>query len=134
MKQILILLSIIFLFNCSKDNQTSSMYFSNSWTIQSITPNIDSNPNRPDCRLLNDQLYFNDIGQMFWTHAVPNANGDFNQPCKTVIETYDYTNSSSIKIFDIDNGAEINWSFEVNDDYLTVTRPSTVTIYRKSEN
>lgn len=120
--------------SCSNDDNSdiNEQYLGN-WKIESISPEIESDPNSPSCRLINDNLFFNDTGTMFWTRSALNRNGNYDQPCfDKIISNYDYNvNNSQLKLFNKDDGSEIEWTYIIDQDLLTINRIDTITIYKK---
>lgn len=134
-KIILVVIASFSVLSCSKDDpnvELTKQYLGN-WKLESISPTIESIQNSKSCRLLNDNLFFNDTGTMYWTRAAKNSNGNYNQPCfDNIITAYDFKIiNSELKLFDKDNGDEIDWSYVLNKDLLTINRIDTITIYKK---
>jgi hypothetical protein len=131
--RIFILFLSFFLTNCSSDSNNSSSY-NGLWIIKSRIPEIISNPNQPDCRMLNDQIFISDLGTLSWTYPLPDSNGSYSQPCQSGSnsEFYDYKKmNNQLKIYTIHTTTEVNWSFQLNGNLLTVTRPNSTTVYEK---
>lgn len=123
-KHFFALLLVFFLINCNSDSNSNENPYRGLWIIQSITPEIISNPNQPDCRLLNDQISFNDFNNMSWSYPLPDSNGSYNQPCQNGFgqEVYNYQiNDNTVSIYDQTSNVLINWSFELNGNLLKVT-------------
>jgi len=134
-KIILLFLAFLFL-NCSSDSNNSNEY-SGLWMIKSIVPEIVSNPNQPDCRLMNDQIFISDFGTLSWTYPLPDSNGSYSQPCQSGSnsEFYDCKKSNNqLKIYILHTATEVNWSFQLNGNLLTVIRPNSTTVYEKYNN
>ena len=134
-KVVLLFLAFLFL-NCSSDSNNSNEY-SGLWMIKSIVPEIVSNPNQPDCRLMNDQIFISDFGTLSWTYPLPDSNGSYSQPCQSGSnsEFYDCKKSNNqLKIYILHSATEVNWSFQLNGNLLTVTRPNSTTVYEKYNN
>ena len=132
-----VLLFLAFLFlNCSSDSNNSVNY-NGLWIIKSIVPEIVSDPNQPDCRLMNDQVFISDFGTLSWSYPLPDSNGSYSQPCQSGSnsEFYDYKKiNNQLKIYTIHTTTEVNWSFQLNGNLLTVTRPNSTTVYEKYNN
>ncbi len=127
------IISLILMFGCSKEDENP--FVRTWWLIQSISPEIESDPNQPDCRMMNDQIFFNDIQQLIWTHPLPDHNGSYDQPCDDGLESQRYkykVSGSKITIYDEVNNNEVNWDIIVDGDLMTVTRGNTITIYKKT--
>ena len=122
--------------NCSSDSNNSNEY-KGLWIIKSITPEIPSNPNQPDCRMMNDQIFFSDFGTLTWYYPLPDSNGSYNQPCQNGIDGsfFDYKKiNGEIKIYQQNTNIQVNWSFQINGNEITVTRPNSITVYEKYNN
>ena len=135
---IYILLLLIFS-NCSnsddKENKAVINSYKGLWIINSITPEIPSDPNQPDCRMMNDQIFFNDLNNMIWSYPKPDWNGSYKQPCQSGFsqEIYGFkVVNGLLEIYEINTTKEKNWKIELNNGFLKVTRGDTVTIYKKS--
>lgn len=134
--RIFILFISLFLLNCSSDSNNSSNYYG-LWIIKSRIPEIISNPNQPDCRLLNDQIFISDFGTLSWSFPLPDSDGSYSQPCQSGSnsEFYDYKKTNNqLKIYTINTTTEVNWSFQLNGNLLTVIRPNSATVYEKHIN
>jgi hypothetical protein len=122
--------------NCSSDSDNSKEY-SGLWMIKSTVPEIISNPNQPDCRLMNDQIFISDFGTLSWSYPLPDSNGSYSQPCQSGSnsEYYDCRISNNqLKIYTLHTDNEVNWTFQLNVNLLTVTRPNSTTVYEKYNN
>jgi hypothetical protein len=105
--------------------------------IKSTVPEIISNPNQPDCRLMNDQIFISDFGTLSWSYPLPDSNGSYSQPCQSgsSSEYYDCgISNNQLKIYTLHTDNEVNWTFQLNDNLLTVTRPNSTTVYEKYNN
>jgi hypothetical protein len=134
--RIFIALIALFLVNCSSNSDYSSNY-NGLWKIKSRIPEIVSNPNQPDCRLLNDQIFISEFGTLSWTYPLPDSNGSYFQPCQSGSnsEFYDYKKiNNELKIYSTNTTTEINWNFQLNGNLLTVSRPNSTTVYEKNNN
>jgi len=134
--RIFIVLISFFLMNCSSDSNNSNEY-SGLWMIKSIVPEIVSNPNQPDCRLMNDQIFISDFGTLSWSYPLPDSNGSYSQPCQSGSnsEFYDCRKSNNqLKIYTLHTENQVNWTFQLNGNLLTVTRPNSTTVYEKYNN
>ncbi|MGL2964282.1 hypothetical protein ACSVH2_10730 [Flavobacterium sp. RSB2_4_14] len=130
-----IFISVLFI-NCSSETNNSGEYRS-LWIIKSISPEIPSNPNQPDCRLMNDQIFFSDFGTLTWSYPLPDSNGSYSQPCQSGsnAEYFDYKKvGGEIKIYEPNTNTEVNWDFQLVDNLITVTRPNSITVYEKYNN
>jgi hypothetical protein len=132
------LIYIIFLFifsNCSNSDDTNLNPYKGLWQISNITPEIPSDPNQPDCRMMNDQIFFNDFNNLIWSYPKPDGDGSYQQPCQWGLthEMYDFkVVNGLLKIYEENTTKEKNWKFELNNGFLKVTRGDVVTVYKKS--
>jgi hypothetical protein len=133
LNKLILFTSILILYSCNKDDDSENDRVLGLWKISSIDPLIDSNPNYPDCRMLNDQIFFNELGDMYWNYPKPDLIGTFNQPCNNGHESsvYNYTvNGNSITLKDSQTNLNVEWTLIINDNNsITITRPNSVTIY-----
>lgn len=134
---IYILLLLIFS-NCSnsddKENEALINSYKGLWKINSITPEIPSDPNQPDCRMMNDQIFFSDLNNMIWSYPKPDWNKSYQQPCQSGFsqEIYDFkVVNGLLKIYEKNTTIEKNWNIELTNGLLKVTRGATITIYKK---
>lgn len=131
---IFILLLLIFS-NCSNSDNSETNAYKGLWIINSITPEIPSDPNQPDCRMLNDQIFFDGLNNMRWSYPKPDHNESYKQPCQSGFssETYDFKDVNGVlKIYKKNTTIEKNWQIELNNGFLKVTRGDVVTVYKKS--
>lgn len=136
MRKLLLSISFLLIFsNCSNSNDSETNTYKGLWIINSITPEIPSDPNQPDCRMMNDQIFFNDLNYMIWSYPKPDHNGSYKQPCQSGFsqEIYDFKDvNGSLKIYERNTAIEKNWKIELNSGLLKVTRGDIVTVYKKS--
>ncbi|MGZ9675282.1 hypothetical protein [Flavobacterium sp. GNP001] len=136
MRKLLLSISYLLIFsNCSNSNDLETKTYKGLWKINSITPEIPSDPNQPDCRMMNDQIFFNDLNNMIWSYPKPDQNGSYKQPCQSgfLQEIYDFKDvNGSLKIYERNTAIEKNWKIELNNGFLKITRGDVVTEYKRS--
>lgn len=127
---------LLFIFsNCSNSDDSEINAYEGLWIINSITPEIPSDPNQPDCRMMNDQIFFDVLNNMTWSYPKPDHNGSYKQPCQSgfIEEVYKYKGVNGVlKIYEKNTEIEKKWEIELNNGFLKVTRGNVVTVYKKS--
>jgi hypothetical protein len=138
MRKLLLCLSFLLLLifsNCSNSEDSVTNRYKGLWIINSITPEIPSDPNQPDCRMMNDQIFFDGLNNMTWSYPKPDHNGSYKQPCDTgfLQERYGFkVVNGLLKVYETNTTKEINWIIELNNGLLKVTRGDVITVYKKS--